>query len=421
MRQERLPAAAWRSRVVVLCALCGTAAGASAQSSISWLNAAGGPWEHGPNWSSGEAPGPSDDARFALGGASYTITFGASAQARGVVVDGDHVTLDLSSRDLRFAPPGWSIDVGSGVSSSRLSLMSGKLAANPGALPGSMDVGSMGRLDVLTGARIEGADVSSTVDGHLAVSGGGQVQLFGFSEVLVNGLATVDGPGSFLSPAEMRVSGELRATSGGSAGAGNGRLTLHPGAIVTADGGEVRGLDIEATGAQINLLNGGRLIAEFGPLNLNAGTTLTGSGEIFSGDAIVNAGIVAPGAAGGGIGDLSFSSLQMADSGRLVFELAGLDAGVGYDTIHTGFAALDGTLEVSFSPGFMPAPGDTFDLIFGARTGEFSSLLLPTLDGGKSLTVVYGDDFVRLAVIPAPTPAAGALLCLGLMGMRRRR
>lgn len=419
MRQMRLPAAAWRSRVVILGAAC-LAGAAFGQSSVHWQNTGGGVWEHSPNWAGGSAPGPADEARFGIGGASYLISFAGNAQAAGVVVDGDTVTFDLSARDFRFAPAAWDLRVGAGAASSRLSLTGGSIGAGPAAFSGSLLVGPMGRLDV-SGAQLNGNDVSAIVDGHLAVDSGGRVNLSGQTELMVNGLATVNGPGSFISPAEMRVTGELRASNGGWAAAGNGRLTLQAGSVVTADGGEIRGLDIEATGAQIHLANGGRLIAEFGPLNLNAGTMLAGNGQVLSDGAIVNAGVVEPGLAGGGIGDLFFSNLEMSDSGRVVMELAGLEGGIEYDTIHTGFAALAGTLDISLASGFMPAAGDTFDLLLGSRAGEFSSVNLPSLAGGMSFDVLYGNDFVRLAVVPAPSAGAGALLCLGVMGLRRRR
>jgi hypothetical protein len=421
MVQKRLPVAARRSRVVILGAVCGcAAASAPGQTTIEWQNAAGGAWEHAANWAGGAKPGPADEARFGIGGASYMVSFAGDAQSAGVVVDGDEVTFDLTSRNFRFAPAGWDLSVGEGVASSRLSLQGGGFGAGPAAFTGSMTVGTMGRVDVNT-AVLEGNDVAATVDGHLAVGAGGQVYLTGLSELVVNGLATVDGAGSFISPAEMRVTGELRATNGGWAAAGNGRLTLAPGAVVTADGGEIRGLDIEATGAQIDLANGGRLIAEFGPMNLNAGTMLTGNGQVLSDGSIANAGVVSPGTGGSGIGSLFFSNLEMSESGVLMMQLAGLEGGAGNDLVQAGVASLAGTLEVSLMSGFTPALGASYDLLTGTRLGEFSTVNLPTLDGGLSFDVVYGDDFVRLTVVPAPAAAAAGLLGLGIVGLRRRR
>jgi hypothetical protein len=69
----------------------------------------------------------------------------------------------------------------------------------------------------------------------------------------------------------------------------------------------------------------------------------------------------------------------------------------------------------------MPVAGATFDVLTGSCSGEFLTVNLPSLGGGMSFDVLYGSDFVRLAVIPAPASGAGALLCVGVIGMRRRR
>ncbi len=423
MAQQGSPVVAWRNRLLIMIAACGAAAGSAlGQSTVNWQNPAGGIWSDAAGWGGGGPPGAADEARFALGGAAYQISFNAAAQVGGVSVEGDSVTFDLASHDLRFAPAAWNLRVGNGLTSSRLSLTSGNVAAGPAAFSGSLTVETLGRLDVTSGSQLRGNDVLANINGHLAVDNGGQVQLFGFSQLSVGGLATVDGVGSFLSPAEMNVSGQLHAMNGGWAAAGNGRLTLGSGAIITADAGEIRGLDVVSNGAQINLSNGGRLIAELGPMNLNPGTTLTGSGEVLSGGSITNGGSVSPGSAGGDIGSLFFSSLEMQATSRLIFDLAAFEGGgVGHDQVYADAFKLNGTMEVSLLPGFMPSVGATYDLLIGSRSGFFTSVELPTLSDGRSFDVLYGDDYVRLAVVPAPAPAAGALFCFGAAALRRRR
>jgi hypothetical protein len=62
---------------------------------------------------------------------------------------------------------------------------------------------------------------------------------------------------------------------------------------------------------------------------------------------------------------------------------------------------LAGTLRVQLAPGFVPAVGQTFDLITAAnRTGEFQTLMLPELGPGKRWAISYDANKVTLSVDP---------------------
>ncbi|MBL8757284.1 MAG: hypothetical protein JNK35_02500, partial [Phycisphaerae bacterium] len=64
----------------------------------------------------------------------------------------------------------------------------------------------------------------------------------------------------------------------------------------------------------------------------------------------------------------------------------------------TGTATLTGTLAVSLQDGFLPQPGQRFDVVTAAtRAGTFATTLLPT-PPGRILDVQYGDTFASVVV-----------------------
>ena len=77
-------------------------------------------------------------------------------------------------------------------------------------------------------------------------------------------------------------------------------------------------------------------------------------------------------------GGLSQSAL-----GSFNFELNGTTAGTGYDRLNvSGPLALSGALVVLDTTAFTPSVGDRFAVMtFGSRTGNFSSVTLPTVTG----------------------------------------
>ena len=96
---------------------------------------------------------------------------------------------------------------------------------------------------------------------------------------------------------------------------------------------------------------------------------------------------------------------NLTDTNTLYIELGGLTPGGEFDRLaSTGTVNLDGTLDVSFINGFIPANGHSFEII-GADTvnGTFDTLDLATLPLGLEWDVVYGPDSVTLNVFALPT------------------
>ncbi|MEN1679585.1 MAG: sulfatase-like hydrolase/transferase [Planctomycetota bacterium] len=97
-------------------------------------------------------------------------------------------------------------------------------------------------------------------------------------------------------------------------------------------------------------------------------------------------------------------------TGTLALTLSGGDntdpLALQHDTLRVvGDASLDGTLAAEFAGGFSASLGDVFDVVTvtGERTGEFTTLALPTLAPALAWEVVYDGGAVSLLVIPEVT------------------
>ena len=94
-------------------------------------------------------------------------------------------------------------------------------------------------------------------------------------------------------------------------------------------------------------------------------------------------------------------------TGRLAIELGGVDnsspLAPEYDQLLVhGHAALAGTLAVSLVGGFVPAIGDTFEILRAAGgLTAFDSLELPTLPGDRKWITLPSIDALALSVVAA--------------------
>jgi hypothetical protein len=114
-----------------------------------------------------------------------------------------------------------------------------------------------------------------------------------------------------------------------------------------------------------------------------------------------------------GVINITGSYVQTA-SGALSIELGGTTAGTQYDQLRVGGSAtLNGALNVSLVPGFLPADGNSFQVLtFGSRSGDFAmkngldlgnhSVLTPTFNP-TNLTLQCEITVVPLIVIVNPS------------------
>ncbi len=169
-------------------------------------------------------------------------------------------------------------------------------------------------------------------------------------------------------------------------------------------------------------------IAESSLTTVGSGATLTGAGTV--GALTVNSGgLLAPGDA---LGVLRIAGdLTLLNGAATTLEIAGAGTrGTAFDAIDaTGTIHFGGTLSLSLLNGFDPVSGASFDLFhFGAASGTFSGLNLPTLDAGLSWDAgdLYASGTLRVAATAVPEPGAyagiagGAMLLMALYGRRSR-
>ncbi|MEX2168328.1 MAG: LamG domain-containing protein [Pirellulales bacterium] len=157
-------------------------------------------------------------------------------------------------------------------------------------------------------------------------------------------------------------------------------------------------------------LDGGSLVGTSG--------SISGSGSIL-GDLENPSGTVSPGNSPGAL--QIHGNYTQGVAGTLQVELAAGE----HDVLQvSGTAALAGTLQVSLLDGFQPAAGDRFDILQSASiVGTFDAIQLAPLTNGRRWDVseLYSTGSLVVAV---PEPATGGLLatllCLGLIGVRRR-
>ena len=98
-------------------------------------------------------------------------------------------------------------------------------------------------------------------------------------------------------------------------------------------------------------------------------------------------------------------SLSLGSAATMEFGLAGLIRADGtggasqYAAIDSDSSFLGGQLKVSLLDGFVPALGNSFQIINGPIIGTFASTLLPALPGGLTWNVAYSPTSVSLSVL----------------------
>jgi hypothetical protein len=156
-------------------------------------------------------------------------------------------------------------------------------------------------------------------------------------------------------------------------------------------------------GAGQLIVDGSLVLGSSGKIN---GGKVTGSGSV-QGDVNFCDGppgsLCLPGIApGNSPGSLEvLGNVSFAQTSTLEIELAGTTQGVSYDLLSiSGTASLMGELEVTLLSGFVPELGHTFEfLTAGTMSGEFDSIVLPTLASGLAWDIDYDSNSVSLTVV----------------------
>jgi len=190
------------------------------------------------------------------------------------------------------------------------------------------------------------------------------------------------------------------------------------------------------SGARISAA-GGATVTLHGDLNNNGDVITTsssktvvlgnvsGSGDFSSSGAVEFASGFSPGNSPGQVsfgGDLTLSSTS-----ELKMELAGGDAGSGYDQVLVnGLLTIAGSsLDIDLIGGFSPEMGDVFQLLnWDNKTGNFGDVSLESLTGGLSWDTsnLGSSGFIQAVPEPAAYSLLASLMSLGwaICGRRRR-
>jgi hypothetical protein len=238
---------------------------------------------------------------------------------------------------------------------------------------------------------------SLTLDGtgHVVLAGG---TIVGQSGQTLANHNTIQGKGTITGMAVQNAGTILANVS-------SAQLTVSPsspgltssGAIGVSTGStlQVNGQFQETTGT----------VTADGALSTNSGLTIQGGKLLgkgsFSGD-VTSSGVVMPGDAVNqtGIFTLTGNYTQNA-SGELDVSIGGRTLGSQYDRLAvSSTAALGGTLRIALVSGFVPAIGNTFQIVTAAsRSNTFSTVIGSGINSTRHFQVVYQSNGVQLKVL----------------------
>ncbi len=287
-----------------------------------------------------------------------------------------------------------------------------------GRFTGGMNNGTGGTIRARTGDHLIIEQTGLTNPGIIELAGG----TVEYTRTLSNlGNGSIIGRGVFRGGTQTPGSNGLSniglvALSGGTTdfhgdviNSGNGKIVVSGASIATFFD------DVTHNGVEIRTNAGSRTVFFGG---------LSGAGP-FTGIGVVEInGDLKPGNSPGLV--LFGGGLELGSGAGLDIEIGGTIPGSGYDRVGVaGVLALGGTLEVSLLGGFMPGPGDSFDVLdWGALAGTFAHISLPALAGGLGWDLSNLYTTGTLQVVPEPgtlAAAAVALVCLVRAGRRRSR
>jgi hypothetical protein len=262
-----------------------------------------------------------------------------------------------------------------------------------GRFSGGLNNGAAGTLRLEAGDHIIIDQTNRTNGGTIELAGG----TIDYSQSLINqaggvitgrgvfrGSSATPGGTGLTNQGVMSFSAGITDIFGDVDNTGAGKIIAAGGSIVTFYD------DVVHNGSEIRTNSGSRSVF-FG--SVTGAGPFTGGGDVeFNGD-------LKP---GNSPANLSFAGdVAVNTTAGLAIELGGIAKGAGYDALSiAGAASLSGLLDVSLINGFIPSPGQTFEIItaLGGISGTFDFEQLPTLGGGLHFDVRYEPNAVLLAV-----------------------
>jgi hypothetical protein len=118
-------------------------------------------------------------------------------------------------------------------------------------------------------------------------------------------------------------------------------------------------------------------------------------------------------------------SLSLGPTSKIVLGIGGPVAGAQYSQILVDDASLGGVFEASFVDGFLPAPGDVFDLVVADNISGSYDFQITGIDPANypNLVITRNDQLIRLTFV-VPEPGAIAVVALSsiiILSQARRR
>ncbi len=135
----------------------------------------------------------------------------------------------------------------------------------------------------------------------------------------------------------------------------------------------------------------------------NSKGIINGVGTVTSSNLFTNTGTLSP---GNSPGELNHTG-NYTESGTLEIEIGGTSAGSSYDvhSILGSYSSSSATLNVSLIDGFIPEAGNSFRIVnASSRTGNFSSVNLPSLPPGLEWKIDYNPQDITLRVASLVVP-----------------
>lgn len=347
-----------------------------------------------------------DDVGFIrVGAAPAVLNLGAPVTTvitdGGIVMSGGTLqgatlttsSTDATNRSLRGIGTVANVVVNNGV----VEAIGGKLLLNN---PNSdWDGAGAGRLRASSGGLLEVQGVGSFGFGGSVVAADG-------SRVFTNGFGLNCGPASSV----LLTNGTLEATATTDIA---GTVVVGVGPASTIKVALNSFLDFKSTTTV--LLNGDlHLISN--NAGIRAGAAFGGTGAliipegsnnlVLQPNAVVNVlldnrGTVYPGGLNG-VGRADVKDYQQAASGKLTIEMAGTSLNQYDRLVVNGSAVLAGTLDIKIEAPYVPAQGDTFNIISSSAgvTGKFDLVTQGAFPGGLSTKVIYQPTLVQVVIVP---------------------
>ncbi len=277
------------------------------------------------------------------------------------------------------------------INNSRINASAGTLKVQTALNDNDWDgAGGVGVLSATNGALQLLDNANTNFSGTVSVTGGSiTTDGFGFNHV-VGSTVSLDN-GTYVSTSQTVFNGAVNVAAGG------GVMTIKPFATFAAGSnttltGNLR-LDNTETRIAAGATFGGGGVLINDPnrfLNLqdgaNVGVAIQNNGRLIS------------------TGDSQVTGLDYVQgaTGNADFSLSGTNPVSDFDRLSlSGLAQLAGRLSVSLPFGYVPALGDTYQIISAPAgvSGEFTSYNIPVFDLTRSLAVKYNANNVTLQVI----------------------